>query len=99
MKMAFNIIMAVVIGAAGYFLYRAGNDYGPNARELKRIAEATQRVNSQIQKQYSDDARSVREETERELLEDAQFAAELSRINGCIITVDQAAALNKVGAQ
>lgn len=99
MRMAFNIIMALVIGAAGYFLYRAGNDYGPNARELKRIAAETQKMNSVIQTQYSDDVRTVREETTRELLEDAQFAAELSRINGCILVPDQAAALNKIGAQ
>jgi hypothetical protein len=99
MRMAFNIVMAVVIGAAGYFLYRVGNDYGPNARELKRIAAETQEMNSVIQKQYSDDVRTVREETAKELLEDAQFAADLSRINGCILVPDQAAALNKVGAQ
>jgi NTP pyrophosphatase (non-canonical NTP hydrolase) len=97
MKMAFNVIMAVVIGAAGYFLYRAGNDYGPNARELKRIAAETQEMNAAIQKQYSDDVRTVREETARELLEDAAFAAELSRIDGCVLVVDQVTSLRKAG--
>jgi uncharacterized membrane protein (DUF106 family) len=99
MKMAFNIIMAVIIGAAFYFTFQAGNDWGSNARELKRIAKATQETNRELQRNESEDARELRKETEREILEDAEFAAELSRINGCILTVEQANALNRVGAQ
>ena len=92
-----DIMMLALVAVAGYWLLDFGNRYVSNAQLVAKIMRELQETNKKIQQFEAEDARQHMAEQDRAAFEDAQFALDLSRVPGCVLTSTQAAALNKIG--
>jgi hypothetical protein len=88
-----------VIGLALWFVFELGNDYGSNARTLAKWSKEIQEANKRLQDYASKDARDAIEEEDRAEQEDQEFAVRLPTLGQCVLTKDQADALNRIGGE
>lgn len=88
------IALAFVIG-----IFLLGDKHGSNARQLAKYNAEIAKTNKRLQEfEAQEKRRQIAEEARREA-EDAAFARELPRLDKCLLTPAQAAALNRIGGE
>lgn len=81
------------------FCFSMGNKHGPNARQLAKYNSEIAATNKRLQEFESEEARLRIAAEDRAEAEDEAFTAELPRLEKCLLTPAQAAALNRVGGE
>jgi hypothetical protein len=97
-------MLRIGIGAALIFVYSMfcfsmGNKHGSNSRQIAKYNAEIAATNKRLQEFESDEKRRQIVEEDRAAAEDAAFATDLPKLDKCLLTASQAAALNKIGAE
>jgi hypothetical protein len=93
------IVLALVAVTGGFGGWKLCANYGEAARKYAAVVAELQDTNRKLQVQEAEDKRIEITEEDRAAKQDAEFAADLSRIPKCILVPAQVEALNKVGAE
>lgn len=92
-------IGAAVVVVYSLFLFSMGNKHGSNARQLAKYNSEIAATNKRLQEFESEERRRQFAQEDRAEAEDAAFATELPRLEKCLLTPAQAAALNRIGGE
>lgn len=88
-----------IAGLAVWFVFDLGNDYGSNARTVAKWTKDIQETNRRLQDYAAKDARDAIAEEDRAAEEDRLFTVTLPTLGQCVLSPEQAAAFNKIGAE
>lgn len=95
-----DIIGLLVIAALGAWGgWEACNRYGSSARQLARYNTEIAAANKRLQEFESEEKRLQIAAEDRAAAEDASFATTLPKLDKCLLTPAQAAALNRIGGE
>lgn len=86
------VILAVLLGATGYYSYAYGNAHGPYAVEYKKIVKELADKNAVLAKQAVEDAKAI---AKADAKRDAAVS-KLVNLKTCKATKSQAKAINSV---
>jgi len=81
------------------FVFSLGNKHGSSARALAKYNAAIAAANTRLQAFESEEKRRQIAAEDRAAAEDKTFATELPRLEKCLLTPAQAAALNRIGGE
>jgi hypothetical protein len=91
------MLVCALVGAWGGWELCA--KYGYAAREWARVAVEIQARNKKLQQFESEEKRRQIAEEDRAQAQDNVFVTELPRLDKCLLTPAQAAALNRIGGE
>jgi hypothetical protein len=87
-----GIVLMLVLG-----IFLLGDKYGRNARTLAKYNAEIAKTNKKLQDFESKEKRRQIAEEDRAAAQDTVFVTELPRLDKCLLTPAQAAALNRIG--